>query len=395
MRRLLHTLTIVIILFSIAAPAGAVEKAPPVEVAKPDLNINIPNLSFSTVKVEDGEGGKKIIDVPWISEYVGAVYRFAVPFGASLAVIMMMIGGAFWLTARGNAPQVDKAKTFISHAFIGLLLLVGSYLFLWSINPDLTKFSALQIDVIDRDELEYRETADAEGPLIFTPQSFADVGIVCPLGGGADVLPGIIDSTVGKVTYRFGGKGGNPPYSEKNPELYTKYNNNCPEGTKCLDCSGYVNSMLRCAGMRAPGGGTINMFNKAEKVTSIDKKGNAINGVPLQIGDLIGWMKGDPGHEFGHVIMYVGGGRVVESSGGKSGREPGKGVRISTFAQLGAKYSFTRIIRASGKRAPASSSAAATLTALICCEMPGGVTLPTESAAACTDLAGTPSSSSC
>jgi hypothetical protein len=84
-----------------------------------------------------GPDGGTITEIADITQYVKIVYRYAVRFALSLAVIVIMIGGLMWLTSRGNAAQIKRAKSFVQNAFIGLLLAIGSYLLLQTINPDL------------------------------------------------------------------------------------------------------------------------------------------------------------------------------------------------------------------------------------------------------------------
>jgi hypothetical protein len=44
-------------------------------------------------------------------------------------------------------------------------------------------------------------------------------------------------------------------------------------------------------------------------------------------GDLIGWVAGEGGEKYGHVIMYIGNGETIESHGG-SGKKTGNALLI-------------------------------------------------------------------
>ena len=53
---------------------------------------------------------------------------------------MIVVGGFEYITAGGNESTVGRAKTRITQALLGILLILGSYLILNTINPDLVNF---------------------------------------------------------------------------------------------------------------------------------------------------------------------------------------------------------------------------------------------------------------
>lgn len=120
----------------------------------PDLNIDIPTVQFSDIKIMDdlddsGNVMTRTIDVPWLAEYVVGVYKFGVGIAGALAAVMMMIGGFQYLTAGGDASRVGAAKKRISDALVGLMLTLGVYLILFTLSPDLVKLDALTFDIIE------------------------------------------------------------------------------------------------------------------------------------------------------------------------------------------------------------------------------------------------------
>jgi hypothetical protein len=68
---------------------------------------------------------------------------------AMLAVVMTVLGGYFVMTARGNAQQAEKGKSFIFSSIVGMFLLMGAYLLLNTINPDLVNFDLQAWDKIN------------------------------------------------------------------------------------------------------------------------------------------------------------------------------------------------------------------------------------------------------
>jgi len=115
----------------------------------PDLQISFPQKVFSQqVDCTTNERGVETCKVPWISEYIAAIYKYAVGIVGILAVVVMMVGGAIWITAGGNASSVGEAKSWITGALTGLVLVLASYTILYIINPDLTNLKFIEIKTV-------------------------------------------------------------------------------------------------------------------------------------------------------------------------------------------------------------------------------------------------------
>ncbi|MDO8462675.1 MAG: hypothetical protein Q7S96_00150 [bacterium] len=82
-----------------------------------------------------------------VGSYIAAIYRWAVPLAAVVAVVVIMVGGVLWMVG-GAAGQVQRAKTFIMNAVIGLGLVLLSYLILQTVNPDLVQLSLPRTAII-------------------------------------------------------------------------------------------------------------------------------------------------------------------------------------------------------------------------------------------------------
>ena len=122
---------IVAVLFFLSpVPVGAVDPA----ALTPQLSVTIGNSDSSVIfKAISCSGGKCTIG--WIGDYIGAIYRYGVALAAALAMLMITIGGAVWLTAGGSPERVSTAKNFISSALVGLTLALFSYTILYTVNP--------------------------------------------------------------------------------------------------------------------------------------------------------------------------------------------------------------------------------------------------------------------
>lgn len=120
----------------------------------PNLSINIPTLTFEkivrTTEQATGASTQEVIDVPWISNYIAAVYRYSVSVATLLAGVMFVIGGFQYLTAGGDASRVSKGRDRITNAVIGLFLVLAAYVILLTINPDLVTLTSLRIKTVPR-----------------------------------------------------------------------------------------------------------------------------------------------------------------------------------------------------------------------------------------------------
>lgn len=75
-------------------------------------------------------------------DYLSTMYQLVVTIGALIAVVMLVTGGVRYMLSEGFT-DIDKAKLRIRSALTGLLVLVGSFLILYTINPNLLKFNLL------------------------------------------------------------------------------------------------------------------------------------------------------------------------------------------------------------------------------------------------------------
>ena len=120
------------------------------QIKKPIIKVNIPKLNFSDAAQNVDEKG--YLHLPWIGEYLTAIYQFAMAIASILAVIVIIIQGVRVIISAGGEEK-NAAYKRIFQAFIGLLICWGSYAILYNINPDLVQFKALKIKYIEPDNL--------------------------------------------------------------------------------------------------------------------------------------------------------------------------------------------------------------------------------------------------
>ena len=318
--------------------AGTISGGKTVKFTKPILSVAIPGVIFSNTNDTLDEEG--FISVPYLAQYLKGVYEFLVTAGSLLAVIVIILNG-FRMTVSAGGEDKNKAIQNLGKALTGLFILWGSYALFYNINPDLVAFKPLKVQYIT--PYEYQEGGDSNQAVgEITP---AEQVAPCPKSGGVNAIPDFVLGLRGKVAYRFGGKGGPPPYSETNA-AYTQFNNNCPANNICLDCSGFINYVYMCTGVATISGGTATIFDGADKISpgSLDVEANTVGGQVLKPGDLLGWLAKDG--KPGHVIMYIGNGQVAEAYGGFQGRQPGANPLIRPLRTVDLKtYNFTHVRR--------------------------------------------------
>ncbi len=297
----------------------------------PNLNVAIPGFDGFTPPTKVGD----TVSVNFLAEYINAVYGWALSAAALVAVVMMMLGGLQYVLSRGKSKYIEKAKTRITNAITGLVLLLAAYEIAYVIDPNTVRLKSLAVRTVDMVEWvqDSGDTPGAGATPDATSVASVSSSIICDK---TSALFDIASSTIGHVTYRLGGKyGGKPPYvdgvSKVDPQG-VQYKTYCPEGQLCLDCSGYNDFLRKCGGLGDGGesGGTAGIFSgpKAIKITTYND--TSINGAPLIPGDLIGFptITVDGKEKIGHVVMYVGNGKIAQSHGG-SGRKPGNAIMIS------------------------------------------------------------------
>lgn len=73
--------------------------------------------------------------------YLSGAIKLLLAIGSSLSILIAIIGGTQYVAAGISPDAKNNAKSRITNAFIGLALMLTSYLILNSINPALVKFS--------------------------------------------------------------------------------------------------------------------------------------------------------------------------------------------------------------------------------------------------------------
>ncbi len=87
-----------------------------------------------------------------IAPLVGNFYDWALGIGALVALGVIVFGGVLYTGSAGNVSRQEDAKQWIFGAFVGLLILFGSYVILNTINPSLLTLSDVFLPVNEPSE---------------------------------------------------------------------------------------------------------------------------------------------------------------------------------------------------------------------------------------------------
>jgi len=116
-----------------------------------NLQVKLPGLeklAADTPAVCTTEGDRTSCSLPWISIYIKAVYNYAMGIVGILAALALMIGGVIYLTSAGSATRISEAKSWITGALTGMLIMFTSYVLLNEVNPDLIGFKPIKLNIV-------------------------------------------------------------------------------------------------------------------------------------------------------------------------------------------------------------------------------------------------------
>ncbi len=130
---------------------------------KPKLMIRLPQLKFSDLSGQvDAEG---FLHIPWIGEYIAAVYKFGVAVGSVVAVAIIIKKGFDIVISGGGEGKMEAYKR-IGQIVIGLMILWFSYVIMFYLNPDLVAFKALRVKYVAKIALEDNHIEDEKATVI-------------------------------------------------------------------------------------------------------------------------------------------------------------------------------------------------------------------------------------
>ncbi len=198
-----------------------------------------------------------------LGEYIARLYAWMVGSATTIAIVLIMVAGIRWSLGGLSADAVGKAKKTISNAVAGLVLLLGSYLILFTINPQLLKLQVPKFPMIRQVGLVDSNTScgyltGESGYGTGYPDSPHNYGKPPPKGGKKYTVEnnGTKCGTVSKVTKDWEGK-------------------DLPDGSTCTWDTCPINKDTPCADGSVGKGGECECFV------------NAAGGQCLACGDVV------------------------------------------------------------------------------------------------------------
>ncbi|MDQ3245234.1 MAG: NlpC/P60 family protein [bacterium] len=230
------------------------------------------------------------------TNYANKFIKIFIGICALLAMVMIISGGIQYMTSELVSSEV-QGKTVILQAILGLILAVSGYAILNTINPKLLDLcidknlpdATVEVDLGGESSDAFKSIDHA---------SLRAIGITkCTGTGGKAAIEEIGKQFIGKTIY-----------SQAVGKRNTINGNNI-----ILDCSAYVAQVYSCAGLPYPGGNSNEMFSSnAQSVNGATFDFNQLN-----IGDLVGWKPSDDKRGNGHVMIYLGNGRLLDTQNKK------------------------------------------------------------------------------
>ncbi len=101
------------------------------------LSVNLALAAYSYTPMEKIPGFEgEPTDFP---NFLLSITKFAIWTIGIAALLMITIGGFWYMTSAGNVSQAETAKRIITDAILGLIIALSAWLLLFVINPDLVK----------------------------------------------------------------------------------------------------------------------------------------------------------------------------------------------------------------------------------------------------------------
>jgi len=121
-------------------------------IQKPQPKIPIPGLNFSEVDLAKmssvDETGTSWLNMPFLGEYISAIYKYGMIVLSLAAVIGIIIGGVTLITSGGNSESTNSAKKRIVMSVLGLVIAATSYTILYAVNPELVNLRNIKVILV-------------------------------------------------------------------------------------------------------------------------------------------------------------------------------------------------------------------------------------------------------
>lgn len=130
---------------------------------------------------------------------INKLYRFSISFGAIALVFFLVLAGYFYIT--GGMSGKSRAKGMLRNAFVGMAILLGSYVILRFINPNLVILKPIQPPIFQAEDLpSCAEVGFGERCVIASTGGISTGGGKCSIPISATSENGVYNNTIHGVT---------------------------------------------------------------------------------------------------------------------------------------------------------------------------------------------------
>ncbi|MCD6410712.1 hypothetical protein J7K92_02090 [bacterium] len=137
-----------------------------------ELEVKYPNLSQTISPPQSAKG--------YLVDYIKYIFEVAIFLSGIVAFVAFLRGGFSYLTSTGNPSKMQDARDQILAGFLGLIIILGSFILLNTINPQLTEIKPPGITGVGR------------GIIVYSDENCGD---------GANALPGVLKPLPEGVIY--------------------------------------------------------------------------------------------------------------------------------------------------------------------------------------------------
>ncbi|MDQ5883503.1 MAG: hypothetical protein QG654_417 [Patescibacteria group bacterium] len=113
-------------------------------------------------------------NAPDLGEFLQALFTILIVIAGLLALIMIIVGGVTYMTSDAFGKKQD-GKSYIINAIVGLVLALGAWVILNTINPDLAQDLNINLPIVELGNYN----VDSSGVVSETPSSTSGVSSIC------------------------------------------------------------------------------------------------------------------------------------------------------------------------------------------------------------------------